>query len=148
MGIRGMRVSRRLWTGFGVSWFEGSRSWQNITWKKKRLGLVETLVALEPYESAARGLGESEGERRLAHTSGPLGENRLVEAIGQEHDLCNCRVRQIADSLEGGRGVGGGGEETHVGILASPLGADQSSDSGIDKYHEVVAMNGFASDVG
>ena len=59
------------------------------------LGLVEALVALEPYEGSVEMPGERLGQLRLAHAGGALDKDRLAQLDGQERDQGRGLARQV-----------------------------------------------------
>ncbi len=67
----------------------------------ERLGLVEPLVALQPNQSPPVDLGERLGQLGLADAGGPFHEHRLVEPLGQKHDLGDLVGREIPHGLQG-----------------------------------------------
>ena len=61
----------------------------------ERLGLVEPLVALEPDEPAAGDGGDRLGQLGLADAGGALDQDRLLQAVGEEHHPGDADVRQV-----------------------------------------------------
>src|SRR3954452_14437876 len=62
----------------------------------QRLGLVETLVALEPDQLAAGGARQSLGQLRLADARRPLHEHGLAELAGEERHERRRLAREVA----------------------------------------------------
>ena len=72
----------------------------------QRLGLVESLVALETDELTPQGQSQRAGQLGLADTGRPLDEDRLLHARGEVGDDRGVAVDQVADRIEPGDAVG------------------------------------------
>ncbi len=66
----------------------------------ERLGLVESLVALQAHEAAIEVAGQSLGQFGLTHPGRPLDEDGLAEHGGQKGDERGRLAGQVADVLE------------------------------------------------
>src|SRR4051794_27593766 len=66
----------------------------------QRLGLVESLVALETDEPSTGHLGDGLGELRLARPGRALDQHRLLQPIGEVHDAGDAFVREVVDLLQ------------------------------------------------
>ena len=100
----------------------------------QRLGLVETLVALQADQAGPGELGDRLGQLGLAGPCRPLDQHRLAQPLGQVDDAGDALVRQVghpaqplsdlAGGLESGRG-----DVAHVGFLPVVAG-EQSTERG------------------
>ena len=68
----------------------------------QRLGLVEPLVALQADEAGAQDLGHRLGQLGLAGAGRALDQDRLAEAVGEEHDARDRIVGEVVDVLQPG----------------------------------------------
>ncbi len=106
----------------------------------ERLGLVETLVALQADQLGAGDLGDRLGELGLAGTGWALDEDRLLEPVGEVGDAGDAvvgevlhvskRIAYLLDALEtglGGRQSGVGGHR-HMARTYRPVEAGRESD--------------------
>ena len=87
----------------------------------ERAGLVDALVALQPDQPRAGGLGDRLGQLGLADPGRPLDQQRLAQPIGQED----------------GGGDGGGGQVADAGQPVGHLG-DRAEQRGLEGAHPAI----------
>jgi hypothetical protein len=82
------------------------------------LGLVQALVALEPDQPGPGGGGQGLGQLGLADPGRPLGQDGLLQPVGQEGDVGDHRGGQVPDL---GQAPG------HLVDVGEPVGHQRSS---------------------